>query len=410
MRLTRLEIIPIRCHQRGAGGEVQPTPPPSSDERGPARPLPPRKRVDGALVRLHTDEGWTGVGEAGVQTHYLGDTPAHITALLERWWPALRGQDPFRIAALHQTMKTPYGGYKVAEAAVDEALYDIMGKVLGQPVHRLSGRSFHTKIRLFGTVGFTGLKVPPASELGGGIDALIEHARAYQRAGHFGLEVKMGHHPPPGPDFEEHLQLLKAVLDMVPSDAPVVVDLNQRWDVTAVINVFGSEFRGVRNLAVEQPAHYLDFAGLARISRALDLPVIADESATSPEAVLLLARMEAAQGINLKVNRVGGIYPALRMIDIAETAGMQIHVDYTPLTKLGDTVNAHVAAQIMERRSHALDGYEWFEERPLASVGIAYDTSDGAWALLPDAPGLGVELTPELLEPLRSDLPVRVLE
>ncbi|HTM20557.1 MAG TPA: mandelate racemase/muconate lactonizing enzyme family protein [Kofleriaceae bacterium] len=360
------------------------------------------------MLRLHTDEGIVGVGEAGVQTQYLGDTPAHIMALWERWWPALRGQDPFRIGALHQTMKTPYAGYKVAEAAVDEALYDIVGQALGQPVYRLLGGGFRTQIELFGTVGYAGIDVEPLQAMTWRErtpELLLEQAKAFMRAGHRGIELKAGGYPATNAYVRGRIKLIGQVLDVVPPEVQIVVDLNQGWDVVTTINVFG-QFRGVPNLAIEQPIPHLNIGGLAQIKRALDLPLIADEAAMSPEAIVELARAEAADGINLKINRAGGIYPALRMIATAEAAGMQVHIDYTPLTKIGDTVNAHVATQIRQNTPHALDGYTWFDERALGDMGITYQD---ARAQVPAAPGLGIDITDEALAPLRSELPVRVL-
>ncbi len=409
MRLERLEMIPVRCRVRyPATGPFLPSG--AVATAGAPRGLPASTGSAGAgglgglLLRLHTDEGISGVGEAGVQTHYLGDTPAHIIALWERWWPALRGQDPFRIGPLHDIMHTPYAGYKVAEAAVDEALYDIMGKALGQPVYRLLGGGYRTAFELFGTVGYCGVGVEPPP--GRTPDLLLEHARAFVHAGHTGVELKAGGYPATTELARSRIELIGQVLDVVPPAVQVVVDLNQHWDVPTTINVFG-QFRGVPNLSIEQPIPYHDFAGLARIRRALDIPIIADEAAMSPEAVIALARAEAVDGINLKINRAGGIYPATRMIAAADAGGIAVHIDYTPLTKIGDTVNAHVAAQIRDNRPHALDGYTWFHEQALQETGITYQA---ARATIPDTPGLGTELTDEALEPIRAAHPVRFLE
>ncbi len=385
MRLSRMEIIPIRCRSQ----------------------LADRGGRHGLLVRLHTDTGISGLGEAGIPQVFggLGDTPEHTAALLVRFWSFLRGADPFRIGALHNLMSQPcqYAGYKGAEAAVDEALYDIVGKALGQPVHRLLGGAYRSAVDMFGTLGFPGIGVPRPRELSAA--AHFEQAKAYLRAGHRGLEVKMG--PPVGPHRPGRIQLLKDVLDAAPPETFIVAGFNQGWTATDVINLFGTEFRGVRNLVVEQPTHYLDFEGLARITAALDLPVVADESALSPEAIMQLVKHEAVDMVCLKVKRLGGIYPAMQALATAEAAGMRAYVDYTPTTKLGDTINAHLGAQLREPLPCGVDGYLLYDERALDGTGIVYE---GSKARIPDAPGWGTELTAELLAPIRSDAPVQVLD
>jgi L-alanine-DL-glutamate epimerase-like enolase superfamily enzyme len=147
------------------------------------------------------------------------------------------------------------------------------------------------------------------------------------------------------------------------------------------------------NMAIEQPLHHLDLAGHALIRKMLPYPVVLDEAVTSPAAMLQIVRMEAADRVVLKPNRVGGLWPARKVIDICEANGIGVSLDTMPFTLLGDTMLCHLGATI--RRHYPLDaeGHTFFEALPF-SGGV---TLSGGRAIIGDAPGFGVTVDADFI-------------
>ena len=184
---------------------------------------------------------------------------------------------------------------------------------------------------------------------------------------------------------------LVAVLKAVPPDIYIDADANQSWsNAKTALNIVEDilQDRFYPNLSLEQPLHYLDISGHSYLRKMLKVPIILDESVLSPEAMFQIAKHDAADRIVLKLNRVGGFWPARKIVDIAEAASVGISIDTMPFTKLGDTAICHLAATIRDPYPVDAEGHLWFETTPFEG-GI--ELKDGR-AILPKRPGLGIEL------------------
>jgi len=151
-------------------------------------------------------------------------------------------------------------------------------------------------------------------------------------------------------------------------------------------------FAGHDNLSIEQPLHYADLSGAAFVRAHAGVPVILDESVWSPQAVVELVRLGACDRIVLKLNRLGGFYPAMQAVAICEGAGLGVSVDTNPYTLLGDTACCHIAATIRTHYPVDCEGHVSFLDlgaEPIFSGGITFS---GGRARLPEAPGLGVDV------------------
>ena len=161
------------------------------------------------------------------------------------------------------------------------------------------------------------------------------------------------------------------MLQAVPEAVYVDADANQSWKsakiaVRVAEQIFAAGFHA--NLPLEQPIHHLDLDGHRYIRQALKIPLILDESVLSPEAMLQIVRHDAADRIVLKPNRVGGLLPARRIAHICEAASIGISIDTTPLTRLGDTMNCHLAATLRDPYPIDVEGHLWLKEsRPSAA-------------------------------------------
>jgi len=349
--------------------------------------------VPSIVVRVNTDEGISGLGEATTMTWYFNETQEGMMKLLEFYEQLLIGEDPFDVVNAHCRMDLTTGedapGCHSARAAIDMALYDIIGKAQNRPVYEVLGGAYRTEFEML-----TNLYE----------DTPEEKAKACKesvRKGFRGLKIKVGDILLTKGWSMQNLRKEKgkliAALEAVPPDIYVDADANQSWtNAKIAVNMVEELFQDkyYPNLSLEQPLHYLDISGHSYLRRSLRTPIILDESVLSPEAMLQIAKHDAADRIVLKLNRVGGFWPARKVISIAEAASIGISVDTMPFTKLGDTANCHLAATIKDPYPVDAEGHLWFDANPFRG-GI--EIRNGR-ATLPKEPGLGVELDEEILK------------
>ena len=151
-------------------------------------------------------------------------------------------------------------------------------------------------------------------------------------------------------------------------------------------------FAGHDNLSIEQPLPYADIAGAAFVRAHAGVPVILDESIWSPEALMNVVRAEACDRMVLKLNRLGGFYPAAQAIAICEAAGIGVSVDTNPYTIVGDTAVCHIAAVARTPYPVDCEGHVSFLDIGDPNPFRGGVSIKGAHAKLPDAPGLGVDV------------------
>ncbi len=382
MRIRNIEIFPIRMKPVKEGYRPQ-------DE------LSKLARVDTVILKVTTDEGITGYGEAATIRSYFNQTMGTMIHWLEAYSRELIGQDPINMIQINRIIDLISGekapGCHPSRAAVEMALYDIIGKLHGCPVYEILGGAYRTSFEML-----TNLYE----------DDPLEKARSAQdfvKKGFRGLKVKIGDDVLlrgfSVQNFKKGKEKLIAALEAVPHDIYIDADANQTWsNAKMVVQIFEDVLheKFYPNLSVEQPLHYLDISGHSYLRNALKIPIILDESVVSPEAMFQIAKAEAADRIVLKINRVGGFSKACKVINICEAASIGISLDTMPFTKLGDTAMCHLGATIRDPYPVDAEGHLWFAETPF-SGGI--EIREGK-VHLPDAPGLGVELDEAVLKKL----------
>ncbi len=346
------------------------------------------------LVRVTAEDGQYGIGEITSQTWYLGETAEQIESNVVLFDGALRGADPANFARAHHLMEAQVGGGmpggRGARSAVDMALYDLVGKARGVPVHALLGGAYRTEFELLTNLYH---KTP---------ETMAAASKDFAGRGFRGLKIKVGDvmlaKGWTRENLESELAKLEAALAAVPRSVYIDADANQGWRSAKWTVAALERFREHDNLSIEQPLPYADLEGAAFVRRHARVPVILDESVWSPEAVLQLVRMGACDRIVMKLNRIGGFLPALRAIDICEAAGVGVSVDTNPYTILGDTASCHIAAVASTPYPVDCEGHVSFLDIGAPDPfrgGITF--ADGL-ARLPDAPGLGVDVDWDLLK------------
>jgi L-alanine-DL-glutamate epimerase-like enolase superfamily enzyme len=334
------------------------------------------------IVFVETDEGITGVGETGVTLiERGGETQEAIYITIAKYFaPLLLGMDPFDIGLVIERLESfnqGRTGFLCAKAAIDSALYDIMGKAVNRPVAKLLGGIHRTTFKVSRSLG---VKAP---------GEMAEDAVRLKSMGYAMLTIKVGF------DVKEDIERVAAVRDAVGSDYPLEVDVNGAYNVEAAIPALRKMERyGLE--AIEQPVPWWDLQGMKEVRLALDTPITADESAWTPHDVVNLARIGAADTICLKPIKNGGLFLSRRMVEIAEAAGMGVLMGSKHPLSPGTAAILHFAAALP--CVHGVLGYGSPLERladDICDPPIAMN-SDGT-VTLPEGPGLGVRISAEKL-------------
>jgi len=300
-------------------------------------------------------DGITGYGEASPSAYY-GDDPEKAAETI-RGSEAVIGDDPFAMEAISDELRRRYPDSPSGRAAVEAALYDVAGKVTGQPVYKL--------------LGLAGCGLP-VSSLTVGVEDVSSAERKMDFLRTFPiLKAKVG--------FGDELALLSLL--KAETTASLRVDANEGWStVEAVekINSYSSEFSIE---FFEQPLPKENCDGYRVLREKTDATVIVDESVRSAEDVLKWCGL--ADGVNIKLMKCGGIREALRMVWVARAAGLSVMLGCMVESSRGITAAAHMASVV---DYCDLDGNLLISNDPFTGVKALGGKLD-----LTDLPGLGVK-------------------
>jgi L-alanine-DL-glutamate epimerase-like enolase superfamily enzyme len=190
-----------------------------------------------------------------------------------------------------------------------------------------------------------------------------------------------------GTDAATDVARVRAVRDAAP-EARIRVDANQGWTADEAIRVIRAmEDAGLGVEFVEQPVERYDIEGLARVTEAVDTPVMADESVFGPRELTAVIDRRAADLINVKLAKCGGLGVARTLLERARAAGMGTIVGSMMEGPIGVGAAAALVTAVGTTNVSDLDAAWWASESPV--VGGA--TYDGGFIVLPGAPGLGIE-------------------
>ncbi|MEQ1770206.1 MAG: dipeptide epimerase [Devosia sp.] len=321
------------------------------------------------FIRMHTDAGHTGIGEANIFTPVVGetlDTAQAAAALLAR---TLIGADPTDIEARTKQMAQASPFNPTTRSAFDMAMWDIVGKAANLPLFAVLGGGRREII----TDNTVGIDTP---------QVMAERAAGFKARGFRVIKVKLGKDV--ATDIER-VQLIRAALG--PSHT-IRLDANQGWSrldarrALAAIAQYEPEF-------CEQPVVKWDIEGLAEVRRHTSIPIMADESVFDEHDALRLVRAEAVDFLNIKLAKSAGIHTALKINAVAEAAGLPCMIGCMTESGIGLAASVHLASARRNIIHADLDGADMLAVDPVRG-GYSYGT---AGALTPSLePGLGVSL------------------
>jgi L-alanine-DL-glutamate epimerase-like enolase superfamily enzyme len=340
---------------------------------------------ENVFVKITTDDGIVGWGEACAHP-VTSETQAGILATVALFGRIIHGKNPFHIGAIHEALDNLFlQGNNGARSAIDIALYDIMGKAAGQPIYNLLGGAHQTR---FGKLATTPRSDPRR---------MADHARSLLKQGYTSFEPKMTGHLE---SLDADADRLEAILDAVPKSCPVIADPNQMWGTAKdTINLLDRRFRGVGNLAIEQPVWGHDLNGLASITQAVTHKIVADEAIQNLATMVRIASGRYADMVSLKLGKCGGFYKSVQMMRIAEAAGLPVRIDWTQGSHLLDTATGHLHATVrIVGCDPGMDYQLRIEDKPVKEGGVTFDRN--GYFVMPDAPGLGLTVDERVIRKL----------
>ncbi|MHC5037321.1 MAG: mandelate racemase/muconate lactonizing enzyme family protein, partial [Planctomycetota bacterium] len=280
------------------------------------------------VVKVSADDGTFGIGEAAPMPTYFPETAEEAARTLsERLAPAVMGLSPFDIDRAHQRMDEAFPGHTFGKAAIDVALFDLVGKRFGLTVVNFLGGAVRREVPLAWAVG-TGAR-----------EAMVEEAARYARSGYGVIKVKIGTDP------EQDLGNVRAIREVIGEGVGLRVDVNQGYDRRTAERIL-REMEECGLELVEQPLPKEDLEGLAALRERLEVPVMVDESLVTPEDALRIIEKGAADIFNIKVMRVGGLLPAMKIAHIAEGAGIPCLVGSMVEFGIGTVAGLHFALSL----------------------------------------------------------------
>ena len=352
------------------------------------------------LVKLTTDDGWTGLGEApalkdwgGDHMRYYGETPASVAAVIrDILAPSIEGEDPRRIEWIHTLMDQAVKGYPYSKAAIDMALYDVAGKAAGVPAYQLLGGLYQESVPISHSIGLMDM------------DEAVAEVRRVKAEGVKTIKLKGGVEP------KRDVELLRRVREALGPDMNLTVDANNGYRSAKEAVRVTKAMEPYNILYMEQPVEGLD--AMAEVTRRVDTPIMADESAWTTWDVLEIIEKKAADIISIYTTKPGGLLKAKKVAAIAEAAGFPCNVNGSVEMGVGNAANVHLAASTAAVNLACVIPVTTPDAEATGRIaGIYYkddivtepfEFADGA-VKVSHRPGLGIELDEEKVERYRLD-------
>lgn len=327
------------------------------------------KSVNDVIVEVHTDTGNIGYGEAAPTGVITGDTTGAIVGAIEdHIKKALIGLDIEDLETIMTKLDNCVIKNYSAKAAVDIAIYDLFGQLYNAPVYKLLGG--HRKEL---TTDITVSINEP--------DEMAQDSIKAVKLGYKTLKIKVGK------DGKKDMLRMQSIRDAVGYDIDLRIDANQGWSPKEAVRALRKmEDAGLNIELVEQPVLAHDLAGFKYVTDNIDIPTVADESVFGPYDALKIMQLGAADIINIKLMKTGGIHNALRIISIAEVYGVECMIGSMLESKVSVTAAIHLAAAKSVITKFDLDGPILCSEDH-AHGGAIYDHYK---ITLSDAPGFGI--------------------
>ncbi|MFD1211770.1 mandelate racemase/muconate lactonizing enzyme family protein [Arthrobacter sp. GCM10027362] len=334
---------------------------------------------DASIVKITCDDGTEGWGESTpfgptwIAAHALG-ARAGIAELA----PALLGRDPRQVDRINDLMDATLVGHNHAKTPLDVACWDAFGKSVGLPVSELLG-------------GSTGVPMPMISSIYAGDPEEMRRRVAEHRArGYRGHSVKIGATESEGGPALDAERIAASLADKRPGEF-FIVDANGGLLPETALRMAAMLPPGL-DFVLEAPC--ATWRETLSLRKRFPYPVFLDELVVQEEDVAFAAAHDAADGIGLKISKFGGLTPGRRVRDIARAAGLTVSVQDTVGSTIAFAAIAQLGAAVPERMLRCILNSEDMVTLKTARFDVLREAGG---ILLPDAPGLGIEVNEDVL-------------
>lgn len=326
--------------------------------------------VEDVIVEIHTDTGAVGYGEAPPTGAITGDTTGAIVgALKDHIMKTLIGRDVDDFENMMKALNGCIVKNTSAKAAADMALWDLYGQLYKIPVYKLLGGSRNRII--------TDLTISVNAPEEMARDAVNAVERGYDT-----LKVKVGVNP----DLD--VERLVAIRKAIGGRARIRIDANQAWNPKQAVRLLNQmQEKGLDIEFVEQPVKAHDLDGLKYVTDRSYVPVLADESVFSPEDALTIMQRKAADMVNIKLMKCGGLYNALKIASAAEVYGVECMIGCMLEAKISVNAAVHLACARQIITKIDLDGPVLCSEDPILGGAVFHEQE----ITVSDEPGLGIK-------------------
>jgi D-arabinonate dehydratase/D-galactarolactone cycloisomerase len=345
-------------------------------------------KVRGALIRVFTDEGLVGLGEAT-------NNPGLRSFIEDGLKPIVLGKDPRQVVRLWDQMfygttrSGPKGIQTTAIGAIDIACWDLAGKAAGLPICELLGGPARTTIPVYLSIGLGWQKQP---------EEMLELVQAGYAAGYRAFKIRMdwnADRQDANPDKD--LEMFRLCREFLPSDVPLSFDANNGYSVSTAIRQ-GRAFEQLGIAHFEEPLPQYDYLGLRQVVDALDVPVSSGEQEHTRWQFRDLIQIGNPDILQPDIVMAGGITENRRIYDLATTYNKPT-MPHCPSAGISSAASLHLYATYVNAvRPHE---YQVWQPEALELYRNPILPSNGT-VTLPDGPGLGLEIDERALERLRA--------
>jgi len=326
--------------------------------------------IEDIIIKIETDTGHVGYGEVPPTGVITGDTRGAIIGAIETHIkPTIIGMDIEDLEGIMLKLDKSLVGNTSAKAGIDIAIYDLFGQLYNAPVYKLLG-GYRKEIITDITISVN----DPEEMARDSMDAIN---RGYKT-----LKIKVGK------DSKKDIERMNAIRKAVGYDVELRIDANQGWKPKEAIYVLNKmEDAGLNIELVEQPVAGYDIEGLKMVTDNVSIPVMADESVFSPRDAIRILEMRAADYLNIKLMKTGGIHNALKICSLAEIYGVECMIGCMLEAKISVNAAVHLAAAKSIITKIDLDGPILCSEDPIDGGSIFNESI----ITVSEDPGFGIK-------------------
>lgn len=330
------------------------------------------------VVVIKTDNDITGFGECSPFMTINGESMDTCFIVAQYLAKKLVGKNPLDIAVCSSSMDAVIYGNSSIKSAFDMALYDIASQHAGLPLYKFLGGNNEKKLITDYTVSI------------GEVDKMVEDAIEIKNNGFQVIKVKLGG------SKEKDVERIKRIRDAVGATIPIRIDANQGWNAADAIEIL-NELKSYNIQHCEEPVARWNFMELPAIRKESPIEIMSDESLCDEHDAKRLIDLQACDLFNIKLGKSSGIFKALKIIQLAEQANINIQVGGFLESRLGFTAAAHLALTSKNIIHCDFDTPLMFVEDPVIG-GITYNQKGEI--SIPEKPGLGAAMDENYLQRL----------